>query len=117
MSVPLLEGVLTIGRLLPRSTRRSIEAWCLQRDIDVGTHRDLRALKTFGGDAYDSSEMPVKINRLAQDACIAAELFSPAGVVEQRHRLAGIIRQKSAAPRGRSEERRVGKECRSRWSP
>ena len=25
--------------------------------------------------------------------------------------------KKAAAPAGRSEERRVGKECRSRWSP
>ena len=29
----------------------------------------------------------------------------------------GAVSEPAAAPRRRSEERRVGKECRSRWSP
>ena len=33
------------------------------------------------------------------------------------HRAAGQLQQRPAAREGRSEERRVGKECRSRWSP
>src|SRR3712207_8102096 len=40
-------------------------------------------------------------------ACI-----SPGGLVLQL-----IVRKKQIANRVRSEERRVGKECRSRWSP
>ena len=28
-----------------------------------------------------------------------------------------LVEGKVVAPEGRSEERRVGKECRSRWSP
>ena len=38
-------------------------------------------------------------------------------VVENRPGAAGIIGIDSVAKANRSEERRVGKECRSRWSP
>src|SRR5690606_40165532 len=42
------------------------------------------------------------------------------GLVEEQHAEvgeAGLARTHSAAAAHRSEERRVGKECRSRWSP
>src|SRR5690349_23344987 len=39
------------------------------------------------------------------------------GALQQRALRRGAGRSPAARSRGRSEERRVGKECRSRWSP
>src|SRR5256885_14611562 len=39
------------------------------------------------------------------------------GLVESRARAGAATQLELAQQRGRSEERRVGKECRSRWSP
>ena len=45
------------------------------------------------------------------------ELLRPVSVRIFQEELARISKEKSAFTRKRSEERRVGKECRSRWSP
>ena len=50
------------------------------------------------------------------DGLKVAGMFSWPGPIHEGHGEAAIIVDKRADP-GRSEERRVGKECRSRWSP
>src|SRR2546430_7646603 len=47
-------------------------------------------------------------NKLAEDLGVAIDLVEPAADVKPQPGTVAVIR---------SEERRVGKECRSRWSP
>src|SRR3712207_6506618 len=64
---------------------------------------------------------------LAQDALVAAlEQWPESGVPDNpgawlmataKHRAIDQLRRSARLERKRSEERRVGKECRSRWSP
>src|SRR5271163_4721826 len=43
--------------------------------------------------------------------------FSPLAVRQYSRRVSPLLSLRSLSPTKRSEERRVGKECRSRWSP
>ena len=72
MSVPLLESFRS----------QTAQAGRLKRDVDIGTHRNLRALKTFGRDSDHRHRMPVQVDGLAQDAWIGAEFFAPARMVQ-----------------------------------
>ena len=38
-------------------------------------------------------------------------------LAQEQHKLGRLENRKKYLEKGRSEERRVGKECRSRWSP
>src|SRR5204863_2492790 len=67
--------------------------------------RHTRSLRDWSSDVC-SSDLPNAI-RGAADAVVDAGEFSFKGLVEASYRLS----------LDRSEERRVGKECRSRWSP
>src|SRR5438876_8203832 len=55
-------------------------------------------------------EAPWKQQPIAKDRPERSEIFSRRNAAEQHHLDAAVQRR-------RSEERRVGKECRSRWSP
>src|SRR5256885_8153712 len=69
---------------------------------------DLNGLLTHAGHSYDATNVDT-IRRVAKEETAALARF--------RSKLAmpNLIRSVGSTPR--SEERRVGKECRSRWSP
>ena len=73
---------------------------------------------------YDVAVMPISVAALMTTGWIAARLAPPAGcdLVVIPGLCEGdlaVLQDRAGVPvvRGRSEERRVGKECRSRWSP
>src|SRR2546430_1522609 len=53
----------------------------------------------------------------SSDVCSSDLPWPTLSTVRRRSRSANARRRSAAGPRGRSEERRVGEECRSRWSP
>ena len=67
-----------------------------------------------GGNAGDGSEDRKNIHALAEDS---ADPFLPYEGDKDRADQAGSVTAKLVVGLLRSEERRVGKECRSRWSP
>src|SRR2546430_10145436 len=64
-----------------------------------------------GADVEDLGDRLSQIREGGAGADVRTRPHAASGE-EQRHVLARVI-----GARGRSEERRVGKECRSRWSP
>ena len=86
----------------------------------VKVHEPLVAFELEGGSAAASATAPSKISALAGVAQGVSVSATPAVrklAAEMKVDLAGL---KATGPGGRitrSEERRVGKECRSRWSP
>src|SRR2546430_17138754 len=70
--------------------------------------------------ADDLPRTAVDIHSKRSQVRIASQLIPPEPIADDRHVRAPseLVGGESAAERGlRSEERRVGKECRSRWSP
>ena len=57
---------------------------------------------------------PEQITKEELEAVLRAGTFAPSAMNRQS---AKIVVVQDAETRARSEERRVGKECRSRWSP
>ena len=54
---------------------------------------------------------------LAATIEVSRDVIQRAGISEEQVSAIGITNQRKTTVRSRSEERRVGKECRSRWSP
>src|SRR2546426_12601262 len=90
----------------------------------LGTDRDEQILRTI----RDATDKPIRVDANAgwtrERAIAMLPVLKEYGVefVEQPlppEDLEGIaaVRRKGVLPVVRSEERRVGKECRSRWSP
>ena len=63
-------------------------------------------------------QRPEELERLVEIAKVQSTEASNAieGIVTTSTRIKQLVEEKTT-PRNRSEERRVGKECRSRWSP
>src|SRR3989442_13176757 len=82
------------------------------RDADVTGVQTCALPISHRGLAHDARAVPAERLAVALDDRLESPLA--AAVRELRQARVGLRAQQS---RGRSEERRVGKECRSRWSP
>src|SRR5687767_16031776 len=77
--------------------------------IIMTAYSDLEsAVSAFQGGAYEYLPKPFDVDH-------AVELIRRA--MQESLRQEGVTEDTTPAPEIRSEERRVGKECRSRWSP
>src|SRR2546426_11291122 len=97
-----------------------VAAWCyvLVR-IDPAVDRVMEAFYRDTIGPYWPPERRITDERYRTIAFPFAEVATPEFTMEQAltlDELAGYVRTWSGTRR-RSEERRVGKECRSRWSP
>ena len=94
--------------------QQAIETW--QQILAIALqlkHRELEALALNGiGLVYDSISQPQEALKYYNQALpIMREVGARAGVATTLNNIGGVYNSI------RSEERRVGKECRSRWSP
>src|SRR3712207_4059445 len=91
--------------------------------VQLDAHRDARVAPLDAEEARDLLEVRRSLDPLA--ASLAADRRTKQDIAEMRAALEGLdalpsnptVHQLVAHRRFRSEERRVGKECRSRWSP
>src|SRR2546425_11966468 len=116
VAVTLLAAGLYLNRALERFAVDTLEA----RLASTGRllHDDARALLARGAHAVELRAWAVRVARPTRSrvTVIAADgrvLGDSEVVVEDLPR----VENHAGRPEVRSEERRVGKECRSRWSP
>src|SRR2546427_13120173 len=90
--------------------------------IEAGDFRDGEWRRVARWEVADEGTRPVTSDRRVED--LEDRLLGPesqVGELAERfdftERMLAQRREKDRLPPGRSEERRVGKECRSRWSP
>ena len=99
----------------------------LEKQIDLAIASGYAGIEPWMSDVADAAKTGGTLGRLAAH-CKAAGLtivsaigFAPWSVDDADARAKGLEQMKREmallAELGRSEERRVGKECRSRWSP
>ena len=112
----LIEGekITAIGQNLPVQADQVIDArgkYVIPGGIDVHTHMDLPFGGTFASDDFETGT-------------IAAAFGGTTTIIDFAVQYKGQTMQHAldtwlgkADGKARSEERRVGKECRSRWSP
>src|SRR3712207_9318169 len=92
----------------PEIPRRNTMGMSVNNNIAaMNSYRNLSATDTQMSKSLEKLSSGFRINRAADDA---AGLAISEGL---RSQVGGL----KVAVRNRSEERRVGKECRSRWSP
>ena len=118
-----IDGVDSFGTPLPN---RIVDLWLDHADLSAGiSHPFATAMLKSGKDAQKTAELIIA-GKLDFDS---TGIFSKKAISEKEEMLAcnaiarlDASRKRKAekinnTPLPRSEERRVGKECRSRWSP
>jgi len=106
-----LASVVFVGRsLVPLGGSDPMEVAALGRPMVVGPHTDNFAAPM---EALLSESACVRVSSVAELTRAVLELLTD----RERARAMGLRGQELARRHQRSEERRVGKECRSRWSP
>src|SRR3989449_8253936 len=92
----------------------------LPLQVEAGQAKRLRAHLEVGRQFYNAvlSEGQKRLRRMRADPAWQEARAIPRAQKQERARaFARLRRQFGFSEYGRSEERRVGKECRSRWSP
>ena len=92
-----------------------------ERQKQAAEHQNGPLLIVAGAGAGKTKTIASRIVRLVQKGVrpenILAITFTNKAAKEMRARVEKALRSEKSLNRPRSEERRVGKECRSRWSP
>src|SRR5437016_11654446 len=79
--------------------------------------RHTRLVSDWSSDVC-SSDLPTSTPRFSKQNTYSTPGIAPSSAVRCAHTSTTVrIRDTGSEPKERSEERRVGKECRSRWSP
>src|SRR2546422_11565030 len=86
--------------------------YCEVIEIDASSLRPMMALPGDPGNGLDvdEAEQRIRVDIAYAGSCTA-------GKKEDMDMYARVLREAAERGERRSEERRVGKECRSRWSP
>src|SRR6266540_1368969 len=115
-----LQGLVTVGvGAISGGVTNAVAVWMLFHPYE---RRGIGPLAIHGAIPKNKARLAKSIGktvgqRLLTEEDLARQLSAP-GLREAFDRAVAVFLDRALnTPRGRSEERRVGKECRSRWSP
>src|SRR3989449_6066668 len=109
---PAYSDVLYVDSLIGADTINTLPPQTLQLFEDHGTVRE-----ALPGDAADAQRVMDDLRATAIDFGDVARVLEGEGIEKFAHSFETLLGVIAAKRKMRSEERRVGKECRSRWSP